>query len=116
MDEDIEFEKFYVFRRMTGDEKWNAVLLESSLGVLDNIDFGMKIFARNEKEAIARGKAQYDVMHSNDGYKRTILRFVESYTTKHGTTLTPHEIVHLAINLYNECDSHFKRKEGETNE
>lgn len=74
--EDTELDKFYVFRNLFNNESWGAKVIGSeTLSSLPNIDFGMKVFARNEKEAIAKAKLIYDRIHAMDGDKENIRRF-----------------------------------------
>ena len=73
--ERVDLEKFYVYRSLNNDESWGAVVLSSSLSKIPNIDFGMKIFARNETEAISRAKNEYDKIHKYDSDKENIRRF-----------------------------------------
>lgn len=57
----IELEKFYVYRKISYEsEAWGAILLGSPTDKLPNINFGMRIFAKNEKEAIDRARRKYD--------------------------------------------------------
>jgi len=75
MDEDLILEKFYVYRSLNNDETWGAVTLHNYLSILPNVDFGMRIFAKNEKEAIGKAKATYDKIHVYDSDKENIRRF-----------------------------------------
>jgi len=66
---------FYVFRSLHSDETWGAILAIQEANKLPNVDFGMKIFAKNEKEAIARGRDLYEKIHKWDSDKDNIRRF-----------------------------------------
>jgi len=76
---DIEVEKFYVYRSLHQDESWGAIIIgNNTIAYLPNITFGMKIYAKNEKEAIAKAKANYDKIHAHDGDKDNIRVFAAS--------------------------------------
>jgi hypothetical protein len=68
-------ETFYVYRSLHSDESWNAVLGICRISKLPNVDFGMRVFAKNEKEAIARGRDLYEKIHKWDSDKDNIRRF-----------------------------------------
>jgi len=72
---DPGLERFYVYRSLNPDESWGAVICEGNLDKLPNIDFGMRVFAVNEKEAIARAKKEYDKIHAHDSDKENVRRF-----------------------------------------
>ena len=72
-----DIDKFYVYRSLHNDEAWGAKVINiATLEHLPNISFGMKIFAKNEKEAIAKAKVVYDRLHLLDGDKENIRKFV----------------------------------------
>ena len=72
-----DFDKFYVYRSLHQDESWGALILDSStLNNLPNLSFGMKIYARNEKEAIIKAKLVYDKIHAYDGDKKILSEFM----------------------------------------
>ena len=68
-------EHYYVYRSLHSDESWGAVLSISSTGKLPNLDFGMHIYARNEKEAIGRARDIYERVHKLDSSRDNIKRF-----------------------------------------
>ena len=68
-------EKFYVYRSLGEEERWGALILDSGLGRLPNISFGMRIFAINEKAAIARARNLYEEIHKYDSDKDNVRRF-----------------------------------------
>jgi hypothetical protein len=72
--EDMALEKFYVYRSISRSESWGAVIFGGE-SKLPNIDFGMKVFAVNEKEAIAKAKEAYDKIHAYDSDKENVRRF-----------------------------------------
>ena len=76
---DSKLETFYVYRTLNpGDESWGAIIgLKSTLS-LPNLSFGMKVYAVNEKAAIARGRDLYDRIHKFDNDKDNIRRFAAS--------------------------------------
>jgi hypothetical protein len=71
-------EKFYVYRSLHNDESWGTVLLSSIVSKLPNISFGMKIYEKNEKAAIAKAKEVYSKLHMYDNDKKNIREFVTS--------------------------------------
>jgi hypothetical protein len=68
-------ESFYVYRSLNSDETWGAVLADSDIRKLPNIDFGMLVFAVNEKEAIIRGRLLYEKIHAYDSDKENMRIF-----------------------------------------
>jgi hypothetical protein len=77
--EDIIIEKFYVYRMLDEESRWGAVILGDKLTErLPNLAFGMKVFAPNEKEAIAKAKVVYDRIHAYDSDKENIRRFASA--------------------------------------
>jgi len=119
-------ETFYVYRSLHSDESWNAVLADSSLRKLPNIDFGMRVFAINEKEAIARAKDLYEKIHAYDSDKENIRRFaaaaLKSTVTYHiGNKLNDEDIkklsaltMRLAVELNKEYNKYFESKKEAT--
>lgn len=74
--DETSLEKFYVYRSLNNNESWGAVVIGyDSLDKIPNIDFGMRIFAINEKQAIAKAKSTYDKIHAYDSDKENIRRF-----------------------------------------
>lgn len=69
-------EKFYVYREFGKSEKWHALLLESDLSRLSTIDFGMKVYAISEKEAVSKAKQVYDKIHIYDNDKKNVREFI----------------------------------------
>ena len=78
---------FYVYRSLHSDESWGAMLAICQVGRLPNIDFGMKIYAKNEKEAIARAKDVYERVHKFDSEKDNVRRFAAGALKSLITTL-----------------------------
>jgi hypothetical protein len=72
---DNSLETFYVYRSLHSDESWKAILADGSLRKLPNIDFGMRVYAINEKEAITRARYLYEKIHAYDSDKENIRRF-----------------------------------------
>lgn len=68
-------ETFFVYRSLHSDESWGAVLGCSPIRKLPNADFVMKVFARNEKEAISRARILYEAIHKYDSDRDNIRRF-----------------------------------------
>jgi len=68
-------ETFIVYRSLHSDESWGAVLGGSPISNLPNADFVMKVFARNEKEAISRARLLYEAIHKYDSDRDNIRRF-----------------------------------------
>ncbi|MHA2280149.1 MAG: hypothetical protein ACXAC5_04645 [Promethearchaeota archaeon] len=69
-------ETFYVYRSLHSDESWGAVLADADIRKLPNIDFGMRVYAINEKGAIARARYLYEKIHAYDSDKENVRRFV----------------------------------------
>jgi hypothetical protein len=68
-------ETFYVYRSLHSDESWGAVLACGSIRKLRNIDFGMRVYAVNEKDAITRARYLYEKIHAYDSDKENVRRF-----------------------------------------
>jgi hypothetical protein len=90
INEDIILEKFYVYKSLHSDNSWGAIVLVSALEKLPNISFGMKVFAKNEIEAIRKAKDTYDRIHGLDVDKDNIRKFV-SASLKALLACNPHE-------------------------
>lgn len=72
-------EKFYVYRELGDESKWGALILGDNLADrLPSLAFGMRVFAKNEKEAISKAKEVYDRAHAFDSDKENIRRFASS--------------------------------------
>lgn len=72
-------EKFYVYRTLGPDNTWGAIILGDRMAErLPNLSFGMKIFAQNEKLAVAKAKEVYDKIHAYDSDKENVRRFISS--------------------------------------
>lgn len=70
-------ETFYVYRSLHSDESWGAALGCATIASLPNIDFGMTVYARNEKEAIARAKDLYERIHHLDSDRNNVREFAK---------------------------------------
>jgi len=119
---DLRVEKFYVFRRLNSlDETWGAVVLGDSIEhKLPNIDFGMKIFAENEKVAIARAKIEYDRIHQSDSKKHNVKAFTAAiigHLMDRIPRLEPKHAAQMAVEYAEatagEYDKFVERLEGE---
>lgn len=75
MNKESNLEYFYVYRSLHSDESWGALLGCSAAGNLPNIDFGMIVYATNEKRAIARARDLYEKVHKYDSDKDNLRRF-----------------------------------------
>ena len=121
-EDDLNVDKFYVFRRLNIDESWGAVLIDGgSVTKIPNIDFGMRIFARNEKEAIAKGKFNYDKIHIHDSDKESVRRFAASALRRLIDQCSPCEAatksMEYAVEMNKEFNKHFEMLEkGNDNE
>ncbi len=116
--DDIRLEKFYVYRSLNNDESWGTVLLDGSLTKLPNVSFGMRIFAINETEAIARAKKEYDKIHAYDSDKENVRRFAAAalkQVMKHemNASVVAKKVMKYSLNLLKEYNEHFKRIENE---
>lgn len=76
-EEDNDLEKWYVYRSLHSDESWGAVIIDTG-AILPNCDFLMKVFAKNEKEAIARGRNLYEKIHKFDTTIENMRRFLSA--------------------------------------
>jgi len=74
-DDGGRLETFYVYKSLHSDESWRAILSGGNIKELPNIDFGMRVFALNEKEAIARARSLYEKIHTYDSDKENIRKF-----------------------------------------
>lgn len=77
MKEDSRLETFFAYRSLHSDESWGAVLGSSQVNSLPNIDFGMTVFANNEKEAIARARDLYEKIHRFDSERGDMREFAK---------------------------------------
>lgn len=120
-DGSLDVERFYVYRSLHRDESWGAIIMSGGMPHgLPNIDFGMKIYARNEKEAIAKGKLNYDKIHTYDSDKENIRRFaaaalkhcMKKYESK-GTAAS--KAMEYAVLINAEFNEHFRQLEEEKN-
>lgn len=118
-------ETFYVYRTLHSDESWAAILGCCSVSALPNIDFGMMVFAANEKEAIARGRELYEKIHKWDSDRDNVRRFAAAAlksVTAHYIQRSPNErpgggeldalakiTMDMAIAMNKEYKSHFER-------
>jgi len=71
-------DKFYVYRTLLDNETWGAILVTSNVSNLPNIDFGMLVFAENEKSAIVRGRELYDKTHKLDNEMNNVMEFAKA--------------------------------------
>lgn len=120
-------ETFYVYRSLHSDESWGATLATSGIKSLPNIDFGMTIYAKNEKEAIYRARTLYERIHQEDSEKSDIKDFtkeamnalVNAYGQAQGVKGIEEKIAKssliLAVEVSNLLKKHF-RNTGEDNE
>lgn len=118
--DEISLEKFYVYRSLQNDESWGALLLGSRLAEkLPNLDFGMRIFASNSKEAISKAKVIYDRIHVYDSDKENIRRFaaaaLKSCISRFNDDAPriAKESMKYAIALLEEYNKHFNKLETE---
>lgn len=70
-------ETFYVYRSLHSDESWGAALGCGTIASLPNIDFGMTVYASNEKEAIARARDLYERIHHLDSDRNNVREFAK---------------------------------------
>lgn len=113
-----ELETFYVYRSLHSDESWGAILGCASVNSVPNVDFGMLIYARNERSAILRGRELYEKIHKNDSDKDNIRRFVYSalrQAMEEGLDPGPaaEKAMEYAIELNNKFKQHFEDTSGE---
>lgn len=113
-----DLETFYVYRSLHSDESWGAILGCSHVCRMPNVDFGMRVFARNEKEAIMRARDLYERIHKNDSDRDNVRRFVYSalrQAMEEG--LSPEEAadkaMQYAVTLNKKFKSHFDEEDGE---
>lgn len=117
---------FYVYRTLHSDESWNAILGICNVNKLPNIDFGMMIYAKNEREAIARGRHLYEKIHKWDSDRDNIRRFAAAALK---STIAYHlgkgpldfdelakVTMNMAMALNREYKSHFDRLDKMENE
>ena len=114
-------EGFYVFRSLHSDESWGALIIGSSMpSKLPNIDFGMKVYATNEKEAIGNAKTIYDRIHAYDSDKENIRRFAAAalkyFIQDCSEQIAAEKSMKYAVALLDEYNKHFNEVEKENNE
>jgi len=73
--EDSSLDSFYVYRSLHSDESWGAILSQCNTFKLPNISFGMKVYARNEREAIIRARDLYERNYNPTGIQKVALAF-----------------------------------------
>lgn len=131
MSEDKNLETFYVYRTLNeDDESWGAILGIKAAMSLPNIDFGMTVYAINEKAAISRGRVLYDRVHQRDSDKDNIRRFAASALkvtskglqdyTERGVCPDRNQIdimamitMEMAVSLNDEYKKHFVKLDNE---
>ena len=105
-------EKFYVYRSLHSDESWGALLMSGDMSKLPNITFGMKIFATNEKNAIAKAKAIYDRLHTYDSDRRNIREFAAAalrcFSGKMGATAAANKAISYAVKTNERYKKYFE--------
>lgn len=123
-------ETFYVYRSLLPNESWGAVLAECKIIHIPNINFGMHIFARNKKEAIARARDLYERIHIYDSDKKNISKFTAAAlkTISKYLTLEPGEnisnklqtiaelAIQLAVQTNKKYNEYFRKLSEETEE
>jgi len=72
---DDNLETFFVYRSLSPNESWGTLLGVSPISFLPNADFVMRVFAKNEKEAITRARLLYEAIHKYDSDKDNVRRF-----------------------------------------
>ena len=72
---EIDLESFYVYRSLHSDESWGAVLSQATTYKIPNISFGMKVFAKNEREAIIRARNLYERYYGSESSEKMISSF-----------------------------------------
>jgi len=84
---------------------------------LPNVSFGMRIFAINETEAIARAKKEYDKIHAYDSDKENVRRFAAAALKTLIEIVPTADVVEktmkYAVDLNDKYTEHFKRIEDE---
>lgn len=119
MDEDFALEKFYVYRSLNNDETWGAVILTNNLSILPNVDFGMRVFAKNEKEAIGKAKATYDKIHVYDSDKENVRRFAAAalkyfIAENKDAEVVATNVMKYAVAMLNEYNQYFNELENKS--
>lgn len=76
MNQDLE--AFFVYRSLHSDESWDATITSAQISSLPNIGFGMRVFAKNKKEAITRGRYLYEKIHKLDSDIDNVKQFMSS--------------------------------------
>ena len=108
-----DFETFYVYRYIGLHEKWDASLAERFTQELPNISFGMKIFAQNEREAIAKGKLAYDKIQSGYSHRVNVKEFMRSIAssvyTKETLDHTNESILDVSIKLVRDYEQYCEK-------
>lgn len=118
-------ETFYVYRSLHSDESWGATLGCASVTSLPNIDFGMMIYAKNKKEAIARARDLYERIHYLDTDRNNVREFAkEAFNSvvrsklKKGEEIEGKEkeiarsTMRAAVEMNDEFKRHFENIEG----
>jgi len=117
---DQAIEKWYVYRSLNQDEAWGAIIIDNEIGRLPNIDFGMKVFAINEKEAITRAKKEYDKIHAYDSDKENVRRFAASalkhFIKNDDADVAAKKAINYSVALLKEYNKYFKGIEDEQQE
>ena len=114
-DDDLSLEKFYVYRSLHSDESWGATLAGSAIATLPNIDFGILVFAVNEKHAITRARDLYERIHKWDSDKSNVREFakealnslIDAKPKGTDTAALAKEAIKIAVEMNNEFNKHF---------
>lgn len=114
-------ERFYVYRSLHRDESWGALIIGNSLSErLPNIDFGMRVFATNEKEAIGKAKIIYDRIHAYDSDKENMRRFVAAslkhFIQNNSAEVAAEKAVEYAVATLDKYNNYFNKVEKNEDE
>lgn len=116
MNQDIvKLETFFVYRCIGPDDVWGTIIGSSIINNLPNSDFVVKIFSRNEREAICKAKELYDKIHHHDSDKGNIKQFIcyalNIMLTKHSDINTATEAtMKCAVSMNNKFKEYVGKK------
>ena len=110
-----DLEVFFAYRSLHSDESWGAVLGCAEVSTLPNIDFGITVYARNEKEAVTRARDLYERIHQFDSDRNNVREFAKeafnSIIDKDYNRFlnSSKEVTSMAVNAAVEMNDEFKR-------
>jgi len=110
------YETFYVFKPIALNEAWDAIIGDSLINNISNSSFIIKVFAKNKRDAISRGRDLYERIHKLDRDKENIKYFagcVLSGNMNNPPEVTAENSLAFAVAMNDKFKEHFRKIEQE---